>query len=206
MSHSAASRALTDRQHAVLERALEKLGLGDAEGRRIFLLALGYELANYVPRVSERLSQPPPPPPAQRSPGLAALEDDVAALRARLAQLDAGDKDELVQRLNETSHFGHRYDQAYLEALEAELAALTAACAAPEPPAPPDPASDPLTTELVGLIAKAYRECFEAEPDADINGPFARLLATIFVQAGLDLPVTSRLIRAGLPDPQRRAD
>jgi hypothetical protein len=182
----------------VLEKALARLGLGDEEGRRIFLLALGYELAAYVPRIAERLSEPPPDPPTELPPRLAALERDVARMRAQLAAMGGEDRGALLQRMNDTSHFGHRYDEAYLEALDAELAALSAACAPPEPPAPPDPSADPAVRELVGLIAKAYEECFDAVPDADVNGPFARLLATVFVQADLDLPVTSRLVQSGL--------
>ena len=197
MNHAVRRRVLDEHRQQVLDRALQSLGLGDEEGRRIFLLALGYELDDLVPRIADRLAEPPPPR-VDRPAFCSKLERGAQVLSELISSLGEAERATLLQRLNEADRFGHRFETEYLDSLNAELTRLAAVCATPEPPAPPDPASDPLVQQLVGLIAKAYDECFESVPSADVHGPFARLLATIFRQARFDLPVTSRLIRGGL--------
>lgn len=204
MSQAGGSRGLDEGQRAALERALKSLHLGDAEGRRIFLLALGYELAELAPQIAERLAEPPPPP-VEQPPFCSEIESRARSLEARIAGLGADERELVLERLNEEDRFGHGFDSEYLDSLRSELARLAGACSSPEPPPPPDPASDPAVQRLVALIAKAYDECFESVPGADIHGPFARLLATVFREVGLDLPVTSRLIQAGL-EPENRGE
>jgi hypothetical protein len=184
--------------NAIVARALKILGLGDAEGRRIFLLVLGQELTPRLEAIRAEIEQQMHRPARSVSTDLAEVAQRAGDLRETLGGLSESDKAALLGEMAGADRFGHGYDEAYLEALGRELDRLVAGCAAIlTPPEPSIPDILPLR-ELIGVLAKAYAECFETEPDVSTDGPFARLLATIFFQVGINAPVTGELLEAGL--------
>jgi len=182
----------------VISQALDVLGLGDEEGRRIFLLVLSQELASRLNDISKELIEQKSRSPRSVSLELREIAQLAAELGASLFRMSENDKALLLAELTASDTFGHGYDEAYLQALERELERLTDGCSAILTP-PGASITDILPLrELIGVLAKAYAECFESEPAAATDGPFARLLATVFVQVGLDVPVTRELLEAGL--------
>jgi hypothetical protein len=198
MASQARSPTLDDEARRTIDQALQQLALGDAEGRRIFMLALSYELERLLPRIHEALTERERIPERSPSPRLDHLERSAEALRASLEQLEPDEQLALRERMTRQDRMGHAYDDDYFAALTVELKRLAAACAAElTPPRPAYTEIIPLLT-LVALLAKAYSECLESEPEESVEGPFARLLATIFVTTGIRAPVTRSLIWKGL--------
>ncbi len=197
--HSRQDRPLPDEAlDGIISHALGVLGLGDEEWRRIFVLVLSQELTPRLAGIRSELAEQRSRPARSFSPELMEMAQLATGLRQAISRVPAADKALLLGELTTSDTFGHGYSDAYLQALERELARLTDSCSAILTP-PGSSTTDILPLcELIGVLAKAYAECFESEPEAATDGPFARLLATIFAQVGLDLPVTRELLDAGL--------
>ena len=169
-------------QRERLEQILADLGIGDEEGRRIFVFALEYELAEYEEYRHHEEPAPSPPPPPAGSPLGEAARRLAAELREGLAD---GSLDPLLEALSRDDPLGRRYDRHTAEVLEALLERIAELSGGTR--APPSPTLGAAERRLLGLLAKAYNECFEEEPTPDPHGPFARLLEAIFRETGLEL-------------------
>ena len=182
------SRQLDDAQRQAIAAALENLQVGDAEGRRIFVFALDYELTEYSNYLASR------PPPASdeaiaSGAALAQLETQLQTVTLQVRNLSSRHRSQLFDRMKVCDDYHRSYDHDYLEALLAELSRLQAACHdVSKSSKHSDRAADSRPEgRFVGMLAKAYAECFEAAPDADSSGLFASLLSSIGEQVGLDL-------------------
>jgi len=198
MASQERAAGLDEEGRRIIHEALEQLALGDAEGRRIFLLALGYELEGLLPEIRQALAEREQAPERTQSPRLRQLEHNAEALRASLAGLEPDESMAVQSRMTSQGRLGHGYGEDYFAILSTELGRLAAACAAEQ--SPPRLAYTDITALrlLVALLAKAYAECFESEPESSVDGSFARVIATIFVKADIRAPVTRNLIRKGL--------
>lgn len=183
-----------DPQREEIIADLEGLGIGDEEGRRIFVYALEYELAQFeLQRSNESPAQTPAPAAVteQWSP----LKTTAEALLSHLRDLDATERTALLEALSKTDRFDRTHEPRYLAALEGELARLaTLPTARPVRPGTP-PAIPSAERRFVQTLAKAYHDCFETPATAAARGPFARLIATVLPPLGIDLRLSPEQLR-----------
>jgi hypothetical protein len=165
---------------------LERLDVGDEEGRRIFVYALEYELAQFeLQRSSEPSAQTPAPPAV--TDRWSALKSTAEALLSTLRGMDAAERTALLDTLSATDRFDRTHEHRYLTALEAELARLGELPTVREPPPNDPPTISTAERRFVQTLAKAYHDCFEIPATAAARGPFARLIATVLPPLGIDL-------------------
>jgi len=173
---------------------LERLGVGDEEGRRIFVYALEYELAQFeLQRSSEPPDQTPVPPAV--TDRWSTLKSAAEALLSTLRGLDAAERTALLETLSTTDRFDRTHEPRYLAALEAELARLGELPTVREPPPSAPPTVSSAERRFVQTLAKAYHDCFETPATAAARGPFARLVATVLPPLGIDLRLSREQLR-----------
>jgi hypothetical protein len=152
--------------HDAIINTLESAGIGDASGHEIFVVALGYDLANLLQAVADATSAARPtnggsrkelPQPVAAKPKQApassaeaevfgALADAARTLLAQLAALDAGGREQLSTVLRRNDRFSRDYGAEYLDAVDAELRRLAEAAAAAKATPPVEPAPTPKVT------------------------------------------------------------
>ena len=180
-------------QQKALERALENLKIGDDEGRRIFIIALEYELAEFEDRVEEAAA----PAAADETGSGPLIELGAAArqLQSQLGDLAENDAEKLMAQLTSEDRFARGYGREYLQALQAELERLSAAGGqlASEPDQNEPDLSDS-KRGLIATLAEAYAECFESEPATVGSEAFFRLLSEIIRICNLDIKLDEILL------------
>ncbi len=155
-------------QQQALENTLAKLRIGDDEGRKLFIRALSYALAEYDEKQDELQEQESEKP---TSP----LEDIAAtatSLATRLEQLSIPDAAKLSLHLSQMDPFNRGYDSAYLDAIGYELTRIASASK--------NQALTALNSadrEFLDLVEETYRECFEIE--GKLETKYDELLAGI---------------------------
>lgn len=181
-------KQLDDDQRSVIADALSRLNLGDAEGRRIFVYALDYELTEYVnylgkqPQIDEE-SAPVKPLKLEELLGL------LKQLSENLQNLTDHEATALLDCLTENDLYRRQYAKDYIGALIAELVRVQIACndALQQQTQKPVPSTERPEGEFVRMLANAYIECFEQPPQPSKSGSFAQILKLVGEQIGLDL-------------------
>ena len=174
-------------QQAAVEAVLEQLDIGDLEGRRIFVLALEYELAEYEKNVARNLEPEPENDGGRELEGISAA---VSGLSALLETLPEAMADELCTQLSSADIYQRRYERKYLTALTIELERVASACReiSRQTSSSRDQV-DEAEIRFMEMVAEAYAECFETQPSVDDGGPFVQLLEQIVQIADLGITV-----------------
>ena len=193
---------LTDREKAAIAKALEKRKIGDAEGRRIFVGALEYELSAF--RVAE--AQQPAAEAAPAKVDLSALQaiDRVAReLAAKLGEIPQDQEPALLQTLEAQDEMGRGYSSRYLDRLYQEASRLAEACGlvtaaletAQPPEALPAEGTSPAMLALIGSLTHVFEECFEQTPTTAARGAFAATLKAVADGVGLEIPRSREVLK-----------
>lgn len=189
-----------------ITRLLDEMAISDEEGRRIFIIALEYELAEYE---KERLELPAPPAgPAvaaapENDPSLAAMADAASRLMEHLQAVPGAAADALLGRLQQQDPYQRQYDDQYLPALRLELERLLAACRESDRPtaaAAPEPTLNDADRRFILSLAEAFAECFEENPAAGQAAVLYRLLRQVIDSCGLPLQVDQTGLQELLAD------
>jgi hypothetical protein len=178
-------------QRDAVQRILAELGIGDEEGRRIFVYALEYEVAQYE---AQQANEPPTPAQAEAAPASGVFAEVAAAaetLRERLRELSTAERQRLGEALTQTDRLARAHGEAYFAALQAELKHLLAAGERMELPPPAPPALAGAKRRFVAMLAKAYKDCFEEAPSAAPDGAFFRLLQALARELGIAAAISS---------------
>ncbi len=191
---------------------LDEMAISDEEGRRIFIIAVEYELAEYEKALQGTVAvgdQEPPhaeevPPATVADPELDRLRTTAERLIGQLRSLPDATAREIRQRLQQGDPFQRRYEDLYLPSLQAELERLTAACGEVVPEAVADAgpvtAIDPAGRSFVLSVAEAFAECFEQDPRAVEAAAMYRLLQHIIDSCGLPLRLDRETLQRLLQD------
>lgn len=187
-----------EHQKAVLN-LLQRAGVGDPEGRRLFLTAAEYEIGAYTLTPKEEvstksLSRPRVKFKTQDEQGLATLQQAALHLAGLLVQTQACVRDALGKALTATDPFGRDHEGYYLAQLELELRRLGEACGQP---LALTTTATPISTQARGFvlqIARIYRECLEVNLTAEALGPFPQILCLFRDTAELDIPCSPELL------------
>ena len=194
MTHFMKPHFFDQAQKAALEKRLEQLKIGDGEGRRIFILAMEYELAEYEEDLPDETEQTIQSAPDENFGEIASATDILLVLLKGFSK-KAGE--ELTDRLASGDRFSRQYDEKYLASLVTELERLSYACHVVSEKAPLTQAGlSKSASSLIAMIAEAYAECFEVDPLPEPDQPFARLLDEILRISGLEMQVTENALRA----------
>lgn len=184
-------------QQATILNLLERAGVGDAEGRRLFLTAAEYEIGAYslLPR-EEPAAKPSPKAtaPSQDRPEWEPLREAALDLAKRLAETRPSVRDALAKALTASDPFGRDHGGCYLSQLQLELQRLGEACGPLAVSAAPVITPAPISAQarrFILQIARIYRECLEVNPTSETLGPFARLLCLFRDRTQLDIPCES---------------
>ena len=191
---------LDDDQRDVVAEVLSRLDIGDAEGRRIFVYALDYELTEYVNFLHKN-------PPAADEPSpeipheIQLLTDALNQVVDSLNRLPEDSRARLFNGLKAHDDYQREYTQEYLDALLGELMRLQAACEDSQqgPAVTRASSTERPESEFVRMLANAYTECFEEPPKPTKSGPFAQLLDVIGEQIQLDLTFDERSLADLIP-------
>ena len=194
---------------------LDRMAISDEEGRRIFVIALEYELAEYE---KERAEQPEVPEQAAQAeaaqpppgPELESLVQATEVLVQRLRTLPEADAGVLLERLQAHDPYRRHYPGQYLPALVQELERLLEACAGDGAAGPsaamvtaPPPAVDAAGRHFVLAVAEAFEECFETDPAADGGTALGRLLQQVIDSCGLPLRLQGETLQQLLEERRR---
>ncbi len=187
---------------------LDRMAISDDEGRRVFIIALEYELAEYEKQRAEQPADEMPAtvasePETAADPGLADLAESANGLLEQLQVLPPASADTLRARLQEGDPYRRRYPEQYLPALAQELERLVDACtdAAPTTGASPSaPTLGGADRRFVLAVAEAFEECFETDPAADDGAALLRILQQVVESCRLPLRLDQSLLRELLQD------
>ncbi len=197
---------------AALEELLADAGIGDDEGRKLFVTAVEYEVGSLRPALQQEAESAPPPAPApvvEHPPSKAQIEllqlgQSAAQLKTLLAGTHKTARKRLCEILSATDPFGREHGAAYLEHLELELGRISAACAESEPAAEPESTirkAVPGATagKLIKQVARIYDECLEADPGENDAQALIAVLRLIRDCTGLPIPCEPEAVQ-GLLD------
>jgi hypothetical protein len=185
-------------------RSLTRMRVGDEEGRRIFVFALEYELAQFEAQREQTDEEAVTAAALQASPAVAPVGKAAGALLGALQNLTPDAEALLLEALAEGDSFRRRHDAAYLEALRSELHRLRdAADVEVAAAAPPEPSLTAAERRFLKTLAKAYHDCFETPATADPKGPFARMIAKLLPPLGIDVAVSTADLEELLAPGQR---
>lgn len=194
MTHFMKPHFFDQTQKDAIEKRLEQLKIGDEEGRRIFILAMEYELAEYEEELPDETEKTIQSTPDENLVEIASAADTLSLLLKGLSN-KVGEG--LTDRLASGDRFSRQYDEKYLAALVTELERLSSACHVGSENAPlTQPGLSKSANSLIAMIAEAYAECFEVDPLPGEDQPFARLLDEILRISGLEMQVTESALRA----------
>ena len=173
-----------DDQRDAIRQVLDGLGISDEEGRRIFMLALEYEIGAFQQVVLEHLEpiEEPGPPDERLS--------DIAKAATQLLELLENASEEtnehILQSVGGADIFDRIADSRYLASVRCELDRLARACiqraeADRRQQGPVNEAS----RRFITMLSNVYSECFETKPTPAASQPFAIILRIIVEQTGL---------------------
>ena len=179
-------RYFSEPQHRAVEQSLERLGIDDEEGVRVFVIALEYELAEYEKRpLSAATAQPEVI--AQPSGALTKVCSVAAELAVLLQALPDNERATLLREVSASDPFRRNHEAAYLAAMVDELTRISNAGRALSDGQPSTAVIDPDAAHFVRAVAEAYYECFEARPTENHGEPFFSLLRDIIEISGLQI-------------------
>jgi len=191
---------------AALVRLLAQAGIGDAEGRQLFVTAVEYEIGSLRPALQKEADNTPPAtaapvvqqPPSKADIELLQLGQSAAQLQALLKRTHKTARTRLGEALTRSDPFGREHGPAYLEHLTLELGRISSACESAgagqpatetEPAAlPAKPTAGPAAKKLVRQVARIYDECLEVDPRADQGQVLLAILDLIRDCTGLAIP------------------
>jgi len=187
---------LQDEEQDAILGLLEQAGLGDDEGRRLFITAAEYEVGAYrLAPDEEPAAAAKPVQPTAKSKAEVELEDLGRSAEQLLALLTGAHKTArqvLAERLSESDRFARNHDQRYLAGLELELGRIAAACRTDQrPPEPPPPTAPPLgenAKRLIQQLLRIYGECLELTQVTEQLETFSRILCIIRDSAQIAIP------------------
>lgn len=185
-------RFFEPKQQEAVESALRRLSIGDAEGRRIFVLALEYELAEYEKSAAEASEQQSMPAGTEMLSDLGSAAAEISGLLSDLVSTQA---EALCDQLSTTDPFSRRFDRDYVAALAAENNRVAAACREMETqPVSGNRGLGVAESHFIALVAQAYAECFEISVTTGENDPFFKLLVRIMEISGIDFPISEEVL------------
>jgi len=185
---------------------LDEMAISDDEGRRIFIIALEYELAEYekslegTPAIGDEET---PQQPVDATPAeLDRLRTTSAQLIGQLQSLPEAMAQSLLRRLQQSDPFQRQYEELYLLSLRVELERLISACGdgALQPTVTPATVMDEAGRQFVLSLAEAFAECFEQDPRAVEASAMHRLLQHIIDSCGLPLQLDQITLQQLLQD------
>ena len=195
---------------AEISGLLETAGVGDEEGRQIFLTATEFEIAaarrargeasTKGPR-QETVESGPEPGAATEDPVPAELPTAAAALARQLAGLPQAGRETLSRILTEADPLGRAYGPAFLEQLRWILERL-ARIQGPGPAARQTPEATEIPGDVPGLLAqlaRIYRECLEVRLEPGDLPLFHQVLTLIARASDLGIPEDPEAIAGLLP-------
>lgn len=183
-----------DGQKEAVEAALERLGVGDDKSRRIFKIALDYELTEYQKRCQHEAGKEPV---VESDESLDKISAAAGALSEMLRQLPGESLDKLSEKLSAADAYARKYNGRYLDALQDEIGRVSDACKGVVEVASGG-GRESLDRHLVAMIANAYSECFEQAPLAAGGVPFLDLLKSIMAISHLDISGDKKVLKRWL--------
>jgi hypothetical protein len=193
-----------DEDRSAIDGLLGEAGLGDAEGRQLFITAAEYEVGSLRPTLqaeteTQRTRTPEPKPHSKAEIELAQLGMAAEQLIALMQQTHKSGRSTLGRRLEASDPFARRHDERYFRHLELELERLAEACrlprAEPSAPAMQNPPASAAAEKLVAQLARIFRECLEVRLEAAQTEVFARILCVIRDSAQIRIPCeTDRVV------------
>lgn len=190
---------LADSEQTRILQLLEQAGLGDAEGRQLFLTAAEYEVGSRRPGLQQEQAEGAKPAIPVKSRLDLRIEKELGCLgvpaKELLTQLRSSHKDSrsrLCENLSATDSFQRIHDERYLVRLELELEHLLNACEqsmeAKVPAEAPAPLVGKQAKVLVLQLARIFEECLEVGLQAPALAVFADICGIIAEDAAIDIP------------------
>ncbi len=184
-------------QRSVIRRVLEELDISDEEGRRIFLLALEYEIGAFQQVILEHLD------PLETT---ATDNEQMAHIATAAKQLSdlligAGDqtKANILKGMAHADIFNRIADNRYLASLECEIDRLACACETRiETERRRQEPSNQASRRFIKMLANIYSECFETKPRCESDEPFAVILRVVVEQTELPVRFDESFVRQTL--------
>ena len=173
-----------------LIQLLEKRGIGDVEGRALFVAAMEYDLAECREAVpGEGASR------TEEAALPAEIRETASALAQQLQRLAGEAQQQFLHHLRESDPFQRTYGPEYLQALGIELKRLGEAAqhfsrAKPKKAQPSEAAG-----RFIRRAAAAYRDCFEAEPAVGRGSDFIAALRAVASVTGISIPLDVSTLR-----------
>jgi hypothetical protein len=188
---------------------LQQTGMGDREGRQLFITATEYELGHFrstTPDASPTGTTPAPQPYiAPEEVALTQIGQAASQLFALLQQTGEATRTLLGARLMDADPFARLYDERYFEHLNVELERIAAACMhQAEFPAglTSAPAMSEDTRRLILQLARIFRECLEVKLKPEEVKTFSQVLCIIRDSTQISIPCESDILTLLLPDSQ----
>jgi len=191
---------------AALEQLLADAGIGDDEGRKLFVTAVEFEvggLRSALRKETESAAQIPAPvvqhPPSKAQIELLQLGQSAAHFKSLLESTHKTARQRLGDMLSASDPFGREHGPGYLQHLAVELERISRACEGLEPvaepePATPEPVIGPIAGKLVRQVARIYDECLEADPEKGGVETLAAVLGLIAGCTQLAIPAQKDVI------------
>ncbi len=184
-------------QRSVIRQVLDDLDISDDEGRRIFLLALEYEIGAFQQVILKHLD------PVEDTATVDAQMAHIATAAKQLSDLlvDAGDrtKASILKGMAHADIFNRIADNRYLASLECEIDRLACACETSiETERRRQEPSNQASRRFIKMLANIYSECFEARPGCEPDEPFPFILRIIVEQTGLPVRFDESFVRQTL--------
>jgi hypothetical protein len=178
---------------AAIQALLQQAGIGDRDGRQIFITAAEYEVGTFRSTAVETPTpepRPAPRPPSQADMELAQIGQAAGEFLVLLRQAGAPARSLLAEHLTTLDPFGRIHDEHYMGQLEVELERIRTAIARHEkpPPEPPPPAVSEGARLLARQLARIFGECLEVKLKAAELETFCQVLCLIRDGAQIALP------------------
>ena len=187
MTHFMKPHYFEKTQRDAVADALQQLKIGDPEGRRIFIIALGYELAEYEEEEDSATSES-----AAVAHTFSAIRKTADSLSQLLSELSAEATEHLTSELSSSDTYSRGYAEPYLNSLQDEINRLAFACRSIEEESSADKETPSESkNRLIANIAEAYSECFEADPLQGNGDIFIRLLKRISTISQLNMTINA---------------
>lgn len=188
----------SDEDQATIRETLAGHGLVNAEDVQLFITAAEYEVGSLRAALLEETASTETAAPAPRTMSKADIEQvqlgqSAAQFLTVLQSVHNTARQRLLEALTRSDPFAREHGSAYLSRLATELERIAEACdeaevVKEEVSEPVIPQIGPKAKRLIQQLARIYRECLDAEPEARSDGPFCRVLCIIRVSAGIEIP------------------
>lgn len=183
---------------------LKEQGIGDPEGRTLFVSALEYCLADLVPP-SEAAPAPLPEPKAEAAKQSRMLDELASATETASKALEALEdpvRGQLLLGLESADCFERKYPSEYIGALCHELRRLKQACESmgqlqkgAENPTPSRRSDTAAERRFVLRAAEAFESCFELAADSRPDAQFVATLEAVAAATGAAVPTEPARLR-----------